>query len=459
MTQISTLIVFGFFACALLVGWRAHRGKNQHDVDENFLIGNRAIPGWMVAIGTMMGWVDAFQFRITPALGFDLGWSTLAYIAGVLASFTFLMFVAGKVRRNAADSGAYMMGNYFSRSYSPRLSALFGVVMTIYFFIWLCVQFTVGAQVIGHLTHLPADAVAVTMAIVALLYMLMGGFLASMKTDVIQFFIFAVFALMILYLWAPKIGTWAPSAATFHSQSVMESITMFMLNIGSTVAAPDVWQRVYSARSDRAAQRSMGMLAIMMSLMLLFFSSLGMVLKGMGLTTSSDNITEDIFTYLVPHWFMPIALLAFVAAIMATIATCVFGTAMTISSDVLVEMKLVSRDRLPSACRWAMGAVVIGALTVAFLKLDVMNLAFTSLGVTEIVLPLLLLSLFNVTVNEKAAFWSVLASFAAFLVGAYYNIYTGELGLAPLAVASVTLGVFTGLARLVGRRKDGKVEA
>ncbi len=452
MTQISTIIVFGFFAVALFVGWRAHHGRGAHDVDENFLIGNRAIPGWMVAIGTMMGWIDAFQFRITPALAFDLGWASLAYIAGVLASFLFLMLFAAKVRRNAAQSGAYMMGNYFSRAYSPRVSALIGIVMTVYFFIWLCVQFTVGAGVIGQLTHIPTLAVGLTMGTVALAYMLMGGFLASIRTDLVQFFIFIVFAAVILFSWAPKIGVWAPPLSTFGSQSVMESLTMFVLNVGATVAAPDVWQRVYSARSDREARGSMGVLAVIMTLMLLFFLSLGLTLKGMGLSTSSGNITQDIFARLVPGWFMPFAVLTFVAVIMATIATCVFGTAMTVGSDVLAELRLIRRDQLPYICRRLMAGVLVAALAVAFLDLDVMALAFTSLGVTLIVLPLLVLALFGVTVGEPAAFWSLVLSAAAFAVGAWYNIYTGPLGLAPLGVSVLMLLVLEGAVRAMRRR-------
>jgi SSS family solute:Na+ symporter len=248
-------------------------------------------------------------------------------------------------------------------------------------------------------------------------------------------------------LYGPQAGHWAAPAETLTAMPVGENITLFFIGLFSAIAAPDVWQRIYSARSAKAARKSMAALIVLMTLFLVLQGMLGMVVKGMGIESDANHVATHVFKDLVPVWLMPVAILAFMAAIMSTVATALFGGAMCLASDVARELGWIGHDDLQLWCRRIMLAMLAAGLGLAALRLDLIDLTLACFGVCMVFTPIVAVSQLDWRVSERAAFGSLAVSLGVFLVGVYFNIYTGLLGLAPVAVATVTLVLFEAISR------------
>ena len=435
------MLVIAYFGWMLWAGWKTHRGRNKNELEENFLIGNRNVSAPLVAIGITMGWVDAFQFAFTPALTFDQGLFGLSY--GVVAPVCFILMglFAGKIRDHAAKTRAYMMGNYFSETYSPRCAALVGGCMFIYMFTWLIIQLVFGSQVLVTITGISPTTAILGMGLVTLAYMMMGGFLASIRTDLIQFFIFLVFAAVILFNITPSAPHWlmSPPIAPLSWEAALSIMVVAGI---STLIAPDVWQRIYSARSATEAKRSMFLTAGLMLPMLAFFGVLGLVVHQVNGAPDSNHVISGIFQSVVPQAIMPLAIVAFMAAIMSTMATSLFGGSMNIASDILLELKIITRQGLEKTTRWLMLGLLLAAMLISQLPFDILSIGMICMSAVLPVFPLTVAMVLGYNVSEPAAFYSLLISLVAYFIGAYFNIYTGACALAPLAIATVTLLAF-----------------
>jgi SSS family solute:Na+ symporter len=444
-----------FFAWMLFIGYRTWRGHNKTELRENFLIGNRNVSAWLVAIGITMGWFDATQFGFTTAIAFDDPWSGLMYLASGSGTFLFLFFFAAAIRHNAAKNGAYMIGNSFSKIFSPRCGVMVGLCTATYLLIWLSMQFSVGSSVLTAFTGLPAVLAMAVLALVTLGYLLMGGFLASIRTDLALFGFFLLLLVIGAFILVPGLPGWLPSPrtlATATGATALSWLNVFVLNFGSGLVAPDVWQRIYSAQSAAEARRSMLRTALLVFAVQGLFMCFGLYIKANGLAADSHALAPVVLS-LIPALIQPLAILIFLAAIMSTVATGIFGSAMSLCSDVAAELHWLDRKNLLPACRLMMLLTTTVGLGITFLPIDIVNLGFTCLGVTLCLAPLAVCLFFGWRVHERAAFYSLLFSVLGYALGAYFQIYTGPLALLPLLTATGTLLLFEGLARSNPQRR------
>jgi len=442
--QLILILVLAYFGWMLWIGWQAHRGRSKNEVEENFLIGNRNVSAPLVAVGITMGWVDAFQFAFTPALTFDQGAFGLSYGLVAPVCFVVMGLFAGRIRDHAAKARAYMMGNYFSHTFSPRCAALVGACMFIYMFTWLIIQFVFGSQVIAAVTGVPPALVILGMGLVTLAYMMMGGFLASIRTDLAQFSIFLVFAAVILFSISPSAPQWF-SSKPVAPLSWWAALSIMVVAGISTLIAPDVWQRIYSARSAAEAKRSMFVTAGLMLPMLAFFGVLGLVVRYFNGAPDSNHVISAIFQSVVPQPLMPLAIIAFMAAIMSTMATSLFGGSMNIASDILLEMKIINHQKMEKTVRWLMLVLLLLAMLISQLPFDILSIGMICMSAVLPVFPLTVAMVLGYQVSEPAAFYSLLISLIVYFIGAYLNIYTGAYALAPLVIATVILLVLQGV--------------
>ncbi|MBI1308572.1 MAG: hypothetical protein GC129_01760 [Proteobacteria bacterium] len=443
-------LILAFFAAVLFIGWRTHTGHNKAEMRENFLIGNRAIPGLWVAIGITMGWFDATQFGFTTGLAFDEGLGGgLAYAVSASFAFFLLAWAAPRLRQRAAQTKSYMIGNAFARTYSPRVGAMVGVVMALFFLMWMSIQLVVGGQVLGAFTHLPPALCVGAILLVTYAFLVMGGFLATIRNDLALSVFFLIMAALLFSFLIPDFPHWLPPLSQARAEFPSHGLTwfnLFMLNILSTMVAPDVWQRIFSSHDGAQARKGMLYTALLVPCMTTPFIMAGWYIKAHGLAPDASNLSV-VLLQLLPAALTPLIVLVFMAAVMSTIATTLFGAAMNTVSDIGVEQGWLSPAQMVGATRWVMLGLMAAAVGIALLPVDVVTLGLTTLGVTQCLTPLALCLFFSWKPTEPAAFYSLAASLATYAAGAYLNLYTGPLALLPLLIATGTLLLFQGLTQ------------
>lgn len=438
MTTLTFGLLAGFFIWMIWIGWRA--GKVAADTKaEHFLIGNRSITGILVAVGIVMSWVDATSFGYVGGMGYDVGWGVSAYILGAVITFLWLAYLAPRIRTIAANGNMYMMTDIIRQKFSKRCGLISGISVHLYFALWMLLQFIVGPQVVQAILGIPTIVTSIIMGSVTLIYLLLGGFRSQVYTDVIQFALFSVMALLLVGLFIPSLPQWVAPVQTFGSLGLFSWISLFIASAAATIAAPDVWQRIYSARSEKDARSAMILCFGLMSVVYTVFASFGMIIKHFGWAATSNDVSAAIFQHIVPHWFLPIAVVAFFAIIMSTIATTLFGSSMAISNDILYGLGFIKRERIYFWQKLVMVIVIALGVVITATNLNIISVVSYALATCLVSLPIILAILYEIQITERAAFLSMLASFSTFLLGLIFGFLNGAGLMWPLAMGLAVL--------------------
>ncbi len=432
MISLTYTLLATFFLWMIWIGWRASRVSKETKA-EHFLIANRSAMGVLVAIGIVMSWVDAVSFGYVGGMGYDSGWGVAAYILGAVVTFLWLATLAPRIRTLGASGGMYMMTDIVRQKFSKRAGLVAGIAVHLYFALWMLIQFIVGPQVVQAILGIPTFVTSIVMGGVTLIYLLLGGFRSQVYTDLAQFGLFTAMAVLLVGLFVPSAPQWAAPVASFGSLGFLPWISLFIIASASTIAAPDVWQRIYSARSEKAARFSMLLCFVLIGLVYTMFASFGMIVKHFGWAASSNDVSAAIFQHIVPTWFLPFAIVIFFAVIMSTIATTLFGASMAISNDILYGLGFIQRERILIWQRIIMVVVIVSGIAITFSSLDIISIVNYALATCLVPLPIVLAVLYDVRISERAAFTSMFVSLLTFILGLVLGFLNGFGLLWPLA--------------------------
>lgn len=447
MITTTYLLLALFFAWMIWIGWRA--GKVSADTKaEHFLIANRSAIGLFVAIGVVMSWVDATSFGYVGGMAFDTGWGVAPYILGAVGTFLWLATLAPRIRTLGANGNMYMMTDVVRQHFSSKRAGLVaGIAVHIYFLFWMMVQFIVGPLVVQGVLGIDPLITSCVMGGVTLIYLLLGGFRSQIYTDLAQFGLFSALTLVLVALFVPSAPQWVAPAGTFASLGLGGWISLFIISVAGTIAAPDVWQRIYSAKSEKDAKFAMFLCFALMSIVYLVFTAFGMIVKYFGWATTSSDVPTAIFQHIVPHALLPVAIVAFFAIIMSTIATSLFGASMAISNDIIYGLGFIQRERIIFWQRVVMVIVMISAIVVTASNLSIVSIVNYALAACLVPLPIVLGILYKIPFRERSAFWSMLVSLITFIGGMFWGILNGTGLLWPLGTGLVVLIVVEIISR------------
>ena len=427
-----------FFTWLIWIGYRSHKVSKDTKIG-HFLIANRSVIGVLVAIGVVMSWIDATAFGYVGGMGYDNGWGVTAYALGASLTFLLVAYLAPRIRTIAANGNMYMMTDIIRQKFSKRSGLISGIAVHLYFAFWMLVQFIVGPAVIQSLLGISTLESSIIMGGIVLIYLVLGGFRSQVYTDILQFGLFAALALVLVGRFIPSAYHWVAPLHSIGSLGVGGYISLFILSASSTIAAPDVWQRIYSARSEKDARKAMLWCAGLMLIVYMIFASFGMIVKSYGWAADSSGVPAAIFQHIVPHWFLPVAIVAFFAIIMSTIATTLFGASMAISNDILFSFGFIKHDRVVFWQRIIMVIVIVSGVFITASNLNIINVVNYSLATCLIPLPVVLAVLYKIELSERAAFFGMLASSLVFIVGIIFGFMNGIGLLWPLAVGVPTI--------------------
>lgn len=242
----QTFLVSALFLAGLT--WVAWRSREQSG---EFINGNGNLGFWGVC-GSIICYRQAgdmfvFWFLFVAALGFGAFWVVTAY-----AVIVFLMaLLAPRAQRLARECGYITMPDLIKDRHGPlmakwvNLFSLYGAcLLTI-------AQLFVAGHIIGGLFDIGEVAGTFIGAAIVSFYILLGGFMSVVRTDVYQAVVLIVFAVGALF-W----GQW-PDNATISRQLLSPDLDLIInyAILGLSIpASTDLWQRFFAAKTGKDAK-------------------------------------------------------------------------------------------------------------------------------------------------------------------------------------------------------------
>ena len=406
--------LIAYFAVLLLAVTKEKKNTNVLD----YFFGGRTLPFWTLSITFIASWWGAGSALSTADLAYEDGLGAFFYYGVPVLISTFLMILGAKAIRKV---GYLTQGKMMEARYSKGVSSMLAVLILAF------MTFSAASQMVGvgnfFGTYLGMNyelAVLIGTGIV-LLYSMFGGFRGVVLTDIIQFVLLAISAIVVFIFAMMKSGGFAEISATaallgkdnYMSMTAGASkYVAYVITFGCAwMIQANVWQRISATRNDQDARKM-----TIMSFFVYIPLYLIVVLTGMaGITLFKDMPHGGIITAIVTDYMPPVlGAIVFVgisAAIMSTMDSLINTGAMTLAIDLGTKEK--SEKKQLAFSKIATLLVTVVALVISLFIRSILEISWiaSDMITTGVFIPLVFGFLWR-RGNAKGALASMLAGFA-----------------------------------------------
>jgi len=188
-------IIVAYLMSAVLIGyWVSHRASQSM---QNYFLGGNKMPWYMLGISNASGMFDISGTMLLVYWMFVYGlksvwipwlWPTFNQIFG-------MVYLSSWLRRSRVMTGAEWIKTRFGTGLGAQLSHL---IVVIYAFVSIIGFFTYGFKGIGKFAaeflpfHLSPNQYALILVSITAIYVIKGGMISVVITEVVQFFILAI---------------------------------------------------------------------------------------------------------------------------------------------------------------------------------------------------------------------------------------------------------------------------
>ncbi|MBO3276313.1 sodium:solute symporter [Pseudomonas schmalbachii] len=339
---LDIFVVLIYAAGMLLLGWYGMRRAKSH---EEFLVAGRNL-GPSFYMGTMAATVLGGASTVgTVRLGYVHGisgfWLCAALGAGIVVLNLFLAKPLLKLR-------IFTVTQVLERRYNPMARQASAVIMFAYALMIGVVSTLAIGTVMQVLFGMPFWAAVLLGGGVVVIYSTIGGMWSLTLTDIVQFIIKTVgLMFLLLPICLYRVGGWdelvakLPEAAfKFSTIGYDTIITYFLIYFFGILIGQDIWQRVFTARSEGVAKYAGTVAGIYCVIYGLVGALIGMCAKV--LLPELDNV-NNAFAAIVqaslPDGIRGLVIAAALAAMMSTASAGLLAASTTITEDLLPRLR------------------------------------------------------------------------------------------------------------------------
>jgi sodium/proline symporter len=415
-----------YFFILLIIGLLAHR---KHTSSADFIMGNRSLNFWLVALSAHASDMSAWLFMGLPMsvflLGLSQAWIAVGLIVGMYLNW---QFVAPRLRTLTEKYQCYTLSSFFEKRFNDS-SGVIRSISAIMLIIFLTHYLSAGMIGIGILLESLFGLnyyFGLSFALcVVVAYTFLGGFVAVAWTDLFQG-IFLLFAIILVpYLASQTMGGTQEALleaqriqqAFFPSTDISSIITMMLLAVSwglGYFGMPHVITKFMSIKdvSELKKSKRVGIawqIIVLSAAVWIGFLAIAFFAQGI---SNPQMVFVDMVTTLFHPFFAGFILCAVLAASMSTMDSQILVCASVLSEDLYPAIvKNASSDAKLRISRLGVVGVSLLAMLLSFNKsttiMDTVSYSWAGLG--SAFGPLVLSALYAKRVNRYGAIAGIIA--------------------------------------------------
>lgn len=328
LTNPITLILLAFFIFFVCLGI----SYSTNNTSEFHTFKRETNPIRLIA--SLFSIIGASEFVIFGALIFVFGIQSILFFVGTFIGFLILSFNAGKIRQNAAAKDQHSIPNFAKQRGYHNYSLLLAIVSWAFTFTLMLMQVIIGGELVYRITDISYELSAFLVAAATALYLVFGGYKALLNTDVIQATMIFLLTLA-LSIWALT-TTIDLSDITFKDSVPVPDVVVFGIGgIFAIAGGPEIWQRILTARTAKAARAS-----LVASGLTMLIWGFGLVLFSLAIQTSMpdadppDTAFIDFVVNELPPIIVGFVAVLLIAAMLSTADTELFAGSVIIADTI-----------------------------------------------------------------------------------------------------------------------------
>jgi SSS family solute:Na+ symporter len=238
------------------------------------------------------------------------------------------------------------------------------------------------------------------------------------------------------------------SEFTLSGAGVGNTIAFVLLGAFASFMAPDLWQRIYAAKTKKIARNALYLTSLILMIFGILITLIGVIAK----LNYPDILPSDALMYglshLLPSGLLGLGLVMLFAAIMSTLDSYLFILGMNISEDITKNYKDLKKESLIKLTRWSI--IIITAISV-IIAINVQSIISVALAFGSISMALIpgLIGSFHFNLKRKAVFVSILAG----IISVFAILFSGYISPQSSLISLPTSLVFLILGQIFFKKK------
>lgn len=430
MIQIKTILLV-YLALVIVIG--IYSFVRVRTASDYYISGKRG--NWWQISGSLFATIMGGSAILgTIELSQRAGWAAVWFLLSAAAGLFVLYFISDKI----SILGHYTLPELLRKFYGVSAGKAASIMIPVAWTGIVAAQIIAGARILSSLGFVSYPDGAWICGLIFLFYTIAGGQLSILKTDFAQALIIlaGIFTMVILRLLqpetavlpsdAPGSGAGLPIAGALFNENFTPVDLLFLALTYSVtfVVGPDIYSRIFCARDEKVARRSVLLVAILVIPVAFSLTWLGvMAVEHPG----AGNGFVLPGTSFLPPWAMGLLAAALLSAVMSSA-----DTTLLTSSMILAELFSGNLDK-PGSLRLTRVFVMImgtASMLIALKITSILNALLISLSFFSgaFIVPVVA-GLANLKVSKKLALPAIITGGVLAMAGKIiHETYGGNLG-------------------------------
>lgn len=461
MIQFETAFIAVLVVYFAIVMWEGILSFRRTKDEADFLLAGRRVGPWIGGASLAATQMSAGTFVGTIAVHYLTGASFIWAWSGIWIGYVVAaLWVAPKLRKYAAEQGALTFPDFIGDRFNSNWArAVVSLLMVAAFIVYISAQYQAGGVILQTVFGMPFAVGALILMVFIVLYTVIGGLIAVIRTDFLQQTAMALGALVGIPLVVTYSGGLGSLGETLLEVSPnflgfsfgAKDLLGFALAFGLTWAvAPHILIRFIAMPDNKTIRKSVAVALFFNILISVSVAIVGMSMKALYPNLQLADAASTVYaSQLLPPVVGAIVLTAVIAAVMSTVDSVLMVAGPALSHDIYFR---IFRPGASQRSRMAVNrgaTLVVGAVPVLLTlrQLDIvqfMVIAFSALLGATVFVPVFL-GLYWRRATATGAIWSMISGFA--VVAIWYLL--GEPVVHPVIPGVVASGVVMYVLSLV----------
>lgn len=316
-----TILIYFIFIIGIGI-YSAFRIKKPSDY---YVAGKKA--GFIPVSGSLLATILGGSAILgTIELSQKTGWPALWFLFSAAVGLFILIPISKYVRR----FGNYTLPELLGTFYGKQAEIISSVIIPIAWIGIVAAQIIAAAKILNGLGFISYQNAAIVSGLIFIVYTLLGGQLSILKTDTLQAILiigglFFLFAFACLNPLEHTFETFHFSSLFNKSFSLIDLVILLLTYSVTFVVGPDIYSRVFCAKDEKTASKSILMVAL-----ILLPTSFVLTYLGIYAQQSGEGIVA-FAEHLLPGWAYGIFIAALLSAVMSSADTTLLTSSMILS--------------------------------------------------------------------------------------------------------------------------------
>lgn len=361
----------------------------------------------------------------TIELSRGMGWAALWFLFCAALGLFVLVPISKYVKRY----GNYTLPELLGVFYGKKAEVISSLVIPLAWLGIVAAQIIAAAKILNGLGFLNYNEAAIVSGLIFIVYTLLGGQLSILKTDTLQAVLIVAGLIALIISSVSASTTFELPSLKFSSLfnenfSVLDLLILLLTYSVTFVVGPDIYSRVFCAKDEKTASRSILIVAVILIPISFGLTYLGIYSQQAG----SDGIVS-FAAGLLPNWAYGLFIAALLSAVMSSADTTLLTSSMILNE--LFSKNLDSEKSLKSTRQIVVFMGILSILISLYVTSIIQSLLFALTIFSGAFIVPTIAGLLQLKVNKKKIVHAIVAGGLTALIGKitynYYDTLSGNL--------------------------------